>query len=483
MLGIAAALNIAKGALAAQQTAMQVTAHNIANVSTPGYSRQRVDLQSQAPVSASRIKLGDGVQVASVVQALDRYTSQAIRQNESLLAENEAKASVLSHLENILDETADRGLSQAMNEFWNAWQDLANNPGRTPERTALLEKSEVLSRRFNLMSDELHQVASNTNTSIAAALAEVNLLGRQVAVLNGKIVPAEAGGTPENDLRDQRQYLAAKLTGLLSVTVLEKEDGSWTVMNADGLPLVDGIEHWDLTQAGNNIYWNGIPRDVSRGISGGKIGGWLDIRDEIIPGYLADLDELAGTFIAAVNQRHRTGYTLSGEQGKNFFADFRTPPELPHAADYRGAAAYIQLSADVAAQPENVAAGGLSGSPGDNEKAMEIAALQTDETMQVRKWSYAGRGRSPSSTWRTQTLDDYYRTLAGGIGTLSEDAARGQEFTRSLLDRLGELRDSVSGVNLDEELTEMMKIQRAHEAAAKLIAAADEMLQALLKVR
>ena len=150
MGGINAIMNIAGGALQANQIAMEVVSHNIANVNTPGYTRQSAVLESASPVSMNQLKIGMGVQVGSVTQASDPYTTRAIQQNTSSLNEYQTEASSLSQLESLFNETGDATLSNAMNDFWNAWQDLANNPGGTVERTALLEKAKFWRRNLIL---------------------------------------------------------------------------------------------------------------------------------------------------------------------------------------------------------------------------------------------------------------------------------------------------------------------------------------------
>jgi flagellar hook-associated protein 1 FlgK len=181
---------------------------------------------------------------------------------------------------------------------------------------------------------------------------------------------------------------------------------------------------------------------------------------------------------------HLTGYTLAGKTGKYFFQDFQTPPAVPN----QGAAAYIQLSTDVLDNPANIAAGSIppaapgDSSPGDNENALKIVALQKDDSIQIGKWTISDRGTSTSNSPQTETMDDYYRTLVGEIGITTEASNENQSFVQSMLDNLQNLRDSVSGVNLDEELTELLKIQRAYEASSKIISIADEMLQSLLQL-
>jgi flagellar hook-associated protein 1 FlgK len=481
MGGINAIMNIAAGAIQADQIAMEVVSHNIANVNTPGYTRQSAVLESGSPVSMNQLKIGMGVQVASVAQAFDPYTTRAIQQNTSSLNEYQTEASILSRLESLFNETGNATLSNAMSDFWNSWQDVANNPGGTVERTALLEKAGILTQKFNSLSNDLIQTKKDMNINLQMGIEKVNELTGKIADLNDKIVAAEADQTSANDLRDQRNSLLEELSRSVGNVSVEQGNGSVTVFTQGGNLLVDGNKHWDLQQSGNNIYWNNVPSDISKNLTGGQIGGWLDIRDEIVPQYQANLDELAGTLIQQVNTLHTAGYTLSGGTGTYFFQDFLTSPAVPSATDFEGAAAYISLSSDVLGHPENIAAGGVSGAPGDNENALNIAAIQTDGSLTIRKWTIGNRGGSTSSSVETTSMDDYYRTLVGEIGITTEAANENQSFIQSRLDNLQDLRDSVSGVNLDEEMTELLKLQRAYEASSKIISIADEMLQSLLQ--
>jgi flagellar hook-associated protein 1 FlgK len=476
MYGIRSVLDIAKGALLAQEKALAVSSHNLANVNTPGYSRQKALLESNAPISSLRIKIGMGVRVASIIQYVDHFTIRNIYQKTSSYKEYETKSSILSQMEAIFNETREFGLTQAMNEFWRAWQDLSNNPGGIAERTALLTKGEILALRFNSMNDDLIQIRGELNNNLGLSITELNRLVKEIAEINEKIVMVESSGTSANDLRDLRRNNLEKLSELVGNVYLEDENGALKVMTSTGVMLVNGNHFWQLSQKGDEIYWNNIESDISYRLRGGKIGALLDLRDEVIPQTLANLDELAGTLIREVNRLHAEGYTLLGETGKYFFENF-------DGDDYRGASAFIKLSEDVKNAPNNIAAAGDSGEPGDNENALRILALQMNPNIEIRKWSYEDRGRTVSNEIQMTSLDHYYGMLVGEIGILAGEYNENKDFSQVLLNNLNELRDSVSGVNLDEEMVELMKIQRAHEAASKLVALADEMLRSLLEMR
>jgi len=486
MGGISSIMNIAAGALQANQIAMEVVSNNIANVNTPGYTRQSAVLESNSPISINQLKLGTGVQVESVTQASDPYTTQAIQQNTSSLNEYQTEASALSQVESLFNETGSGTLGDAMNNFWNAWQDVANNPSGTTERSALLENAQILTQKFNSMSNDLTQTKEDMNTNIQMGVEQVNELTGQIAALNGQIVAAEADNTPANDLRDQRNSLLQQLSSWVGNVSVEQENGSVTVMTQGGLLLVDGNKNYEFSTQGDMIYYNNVQNDVSNNLTGGQIGGWLNIRDEVVPQYQSNLDELAGTLIRQVNALHSTGYTPSGQTDKDFF----DTSQVPASGDNTGAAGYIQLSTDVLDDPANIAAGtippaapGDSSPPGDNENALKIAALQTDDSIQIQKWTISNPGGTPSSSVETTSMDDYYQSLVGDIGITTEAANDNQSFAQSTLNNLQDVQDSVSGVNLDEEMTELLQIQQAYEANSKMITIADDMLQSLLQVQ
>jgi flagellar hook-associated protein 1 FlgK len=418
---------------------------------------------------------------------VDQLINRSISQKTSSLNEYESKATILSQIETIFNEGTNEGLAQFINEFWSAWQDVANNPSGITERTALLEKAELLSQQFNSLNEDLSQIKSNMNVSLQASIGELNRTSEGIADLNEKILKAESSGVTANDLRDQRTQLIEKISELVGNVYLEDNQGSLTVVTSDGIMLVDGNHHWELSQDGDNIYWNNIQSDISNKLTGGKIGAFLDVRDDIAPQYIANLDELAGTIIYQVNDLHYSGFGLNDLIGlKTFFAPNPGDDYVTHTpgATFAGAAGYIALSSDVKGNPGNIAAAGLSGgAPGDNENSLRISALQTNDTLQIRKWLYEDRGQTVSNNLETGSIDDYYQDFTGDIGLSAQGFTQSQDFNQALLDNLGQLRDSVSGVNLDEEMTELMKIQAAYQAAAKLVTFADDMLQSLFQIR
>jgi flagellar hook-associated protein 1 len=484
MSGISMALNIARGALMAQQKGIDVAGHNIANVNTPGYTRQKVVLDAVGVPTANRIKLGYGVRVDRVTQCFDRFTTKSIQQETSVLSQFQSSKSILDTLQTNFNEGGDNGLSAVMEGFWNAWQDLANNPGGVSERSALLAKSRSLCERFQSTRDNLTGMEKEANDNIGIALGQVNGLTGRIADLNEQIVASEATGTSANDLRDERNSLIENLAQLVGITYVEDRHGSMLVLTQDGTSLVDGSRSWDLRQDEDKILWDNLPYDLSPRLSGGQIGAWLDMRDETLPQYAANLDELAGSLIYEVNRSHYQGFGKDGAAGRLFFA--------PNAGDdyaagvpgatFAGAAATISLSGDVDGQLDHIAASGASGEPGNNENALAIQALQNGE-IEIRKWTYQERGADISSRDQSGTMDGYYTVLVGDTGLLSEENNLSIDFHQTMIDQMNAVRDSISGVNLDEEMIDLIKYQHGYAAASRLVSTVDQMLQELLQMR
>jgi flagellar hook-associated protein 1 len=575
MSGITSVLNLAGGALMANQTGMSVAGHNIANVNTLGYTRQRLIMESNAVASSTRLKLGMGVKADEVTQDFDQFTTRSINQNASQLSEFESKRSILDNVQGIFNETNDSGLTKRLQEFWSSWQNLSNNPGGIPERTVVLQNAQSLCDQFHTMNQSLVQARSQMSGNLGVALNDLNTLTGQVAQLNKTIVASEASGTLANDQRDQRNSLIEKISRLVDINYLEGKDGSVMIMAKSGVALVDGNQSWKLTQQGDAIQWNNVPNDISNQLTGGKIGAWIDLRDSIIPQYEANLNELAGTIINEVNTQHLAGYALDNSTNHYFFNPFNigcpqygatyagdkivsvggsysgdatktfdftvhgsgtvgtdsftldwndgtglpghsgtlsvTPENYSNltvfdgiqislapgnlvdgdafsvnVTDNAGAASSIALSSDMKDHPANIAASGVPAvpgvpEPGNNENALALQALQA-KAIEVKKWTYQ-RGVDPSSQNQSGTMDDYYSILVGDIGILTEDTSQKQDFAQTMDTQLNNTRDSISGVNLDEETINLMKYQQAFSAASRLVSVADQMLQDILNMR
>ena len=454
-------LDLGRSALLNQQKAVQVTGHNIANVNTPGYTRQRANMSASIPVSNIPGQVGMGVNVTDVQRVYDRYINDQIQAETEGLGRWEAQKDALERAELILDESEGISLSQALNDFWNAWQELANDPDGHTERAVLLSKSDYLATTFNTISADLRQLQNDLDISIEGSVDEVNRLSASIADLNQKIGEVEAGGQNANDYRDQRDQLLRDLSELIDIESFENDQGQVTVLVGNGRPLVEGAGYWQLDTVVNavghsDVVWldsDGNQTDITNEIGGGKLKGWQEARDVIIDDYLTRLDTMAGEFIAEVNNVHSLGFDLNGNAGQAFFV----------GTD----AATLAVNPNLLGDANLIAAAGsASGVSGDNNIAIAMAGLQHAQI--------AGLGNS--------AFDDYYHAVIGDVGNGVKGAVDYFHHQKAMTDSLDNYRDSISGVSLDEEMLNLVKFQSAYDAAAKMVTVIDELIDTVMNM-
>ncbi len=327
MTDIYGIISIGSKALLAQQKGIYVTGNNIANVNTPGYTRQRVNLSSDVPVNSGIGPVGTGVQALGIERIYQRFLGVQINNETQTRGNWEARRDVAERIEMIFDESNGYGLNQAMYEFWTAWQDLSNNPSGPVERTVLIAKSQIMAETFSKNYQNLQTIQQDIDTLIEGTIDEVNLLSEKIARLNEKIIQMEAGGSTANDYRDQRELLLNELSNLIDIDTFENTAGGVTVSVGSGQPLVEGTFGYGLSTEMNafghlNVTWVDAVNnevDITDSISGGRIKGLLDVRDLDIRNHMNRLDNLAQSIMDQVNSLHAGGYGLDGSTGNDYF--------------------------------------------------------------------------------------------------------------------------------------------------------------------
>ncbi|MFH1076556.1 MAG: flagellar hook-associated protein FlgK [Pseudomonadota bacterium] len=312
MSGIGLLADIAKSSLATQQFAMGITGHNIANVNTKGYTRQDVSLAAKDPAPYGDFMLGRGVEVWQVVRQVDDYIDARISQHTYEYKALEQTESYMTVLEGMFNETSENGLSAQMVDFWNAWHDLSNNPAGQPERSALFEKSEMFVQTLNTTNSDLQQFVTELNMAIDAGISQANSLTSDIADLNGQIVSTEVEKIA-NDLRDRRDTLVKQLSEYIDITSFNQPNGAITINTAKGLGLVIGSNSYEMNLAGGTVgveSSGSSSTDITDSITGGKLGGWLEVRDKLLPEYRAAVDVLTKNLIWEVNSVHSQGVGL-----------------------------------------------------------------------------------------------------------------------------------------------------------------------------
>ncbi len=459
MPNISGILDIGRGALLAHQKAISITGHNIANVNTPGYSRQRVNLATNPGLTDASGQIGAGVRVSDIQRIYDQFLGSQINTESYNQGKWEAQKSSLERVEFIFDETTGFGLNQAMSDFFNAWQDLANNPEGHTERQVLAAKSEIMAETFNKISYDLNQLQNDLDSSIEGAVIEINTIAGQISDLNIKISDIEKSGQSANDLRDERGLLLKELSSMIDISTFEGNDGQITVLVGNGRPLVQPPYSMSLSTVTNasgheDVLWvdrDGNSVDITNDISGGKLKGWLEVRDVKIEDYKTRLDDLASSIITEVNNLHTAGFDLNGAVGGAFFTG-------TSASD-------IAVDTNIVNDVNLIAASG-TGAPGDNSNAIAITNLQNGLLM----------------SGGTATCDDFYNSLVSDVGIAMQSAQMNYDHQTAMASSLDNYRESISGVSLDEEMVNLVKFQHAYDAAAKLISAVDEMMNTVMNM-
>lgn len=466
MSAINAILHIAKEGLLAHQKALQVTGHNIANANTEGYSRQRAKLVTAEPISHLPGQLGLGVKVQEVKRVVDKFLNNQLYEETENLGRYDTLKAVLEKVE----MTFSGGYFNSLfSKFWNAWEDLANNPQGRGERTSLLGVAEeVVSFLKKSYQDIVTLQKRDIGQGLREVVQELNSLTQEVAQLNTKILAAEAGGQNANDYRDRRELVLKQISELIDVNAFEESDGSLVILTAEGRPLVEAASSWELVVSADangleTINWqdrNHNLYNLTNSLSGGKLGGWVIARDQYLESYKEDLATFAKTLMEEVNALHAAGYGIAIDPTTN---EPYTGLKFFTGTDISSMAVNSELKDNpfkIAAAQEKDAL------PGDNRNALAIANL---------RYSYVLDSNNA-------TFDAFYQGLISRVGS---DVKQAQNFYTHQVDMLNYLsgfRESVSGVSIDEEMMNLLVQQRAYQASAKLITTVDHLMETLMNI-
>ncbi|MDP2383761.1 MAG: flagellar hook-associated protein FlgK [Nitrospirota bacterium] len=329
-MGLDGLLDIGKSALKVAQNALTVTGHNVANVNTPGYSRQEAVLTERPPINGGPGMVGTGVQVVQIRRIVDSFINRELTNSHEVLGELGITREQLFQIQNIFSDSNNQGIGAQLNEFFSSLQDVAASPSDVTPRSVLLAKSALLTNSINQVAGELAARRTSVNDQVKQTISEINSLTAQIAEMNNKIVSAEVTGQNANDLRDQRDHAVNELAKRIDISVLEGANGALSVYVGRGQVVVENhvsrnlvaVESLDNGGMANVQYDTGSARssDITSLISGGRIGGLLNIRDTIIPGLQTSFDKLSASLVNEVNQLHRQGYGLDGSTGRDFFS-------------------------------------------------------------------------------------------------------------------------------------------------------------------
>lgn len=459
MSGLIASLSTGTSGLLTSQKAIEVTGGNIANVNTPGYSRQAPVLASFPSLNIGGISIGQGVRIDDLDRQRDLFMDRQIQSKLGSFGEEDAKTVPLTDLERIMD-ISDEGLGGEISRFFDALQDVSSDPSRSVTRQLVITQGEALANAFNTVEAELQSAREGINLTLESKVDDVNSKLKTIAELNVTISGISAAGQTAAGAMDQRDQLIEEVGKILGSQSLASTGGMVSLMLPGGLPLVQDGDSMQLEsyRVGGDVQFrlktgSGSSIDLASAQMGGEFKGLMEVRDGQIPELRDDLDNLAFTLASQINAQHRAGRGLDNSTNNDFFS-------IPATAS--GAARAIA----VALTDGNQFAAGTTSEPGDNNNVLAMIGLAEQELVN-------GQDR----------FSDFYAKMAARIGTdvrQNNLKLTGIEDAMSLLEKS---RASVSGVSLEEEMINMIKFQKTFEASAKMLSVIDEMMDTVLSVK
>jgi len=470
-MAISSLLGIAQRALLASETALGVVGNNIANVNTPGYTREVPDLESDpSALTPQGVLVGSGVHVAAVRQVIDPLLERRLLGAETDRQEQGAVRDQLTALAGVLNELDQPSLGDAVNGFFDAADALARNPGGSAERETFLGRAGALAGELQRRSGAVASLQRGADDAYVAAATRANDALGQIADLNRAITAAEAGGQSAGDLRDRRRTALTDLAGVLGIQTVETKEGI-TVSAANGAVLVDGgavVHQIAVREQGTGLDGHALHEAglsdatgafiaVPAAFASGELAALARVRDGELVGASSKLDSFASALVTEVNRIQTNGGAGAVD------LDGGSTAGVPLFGGTDAKTITVLLTGPDAGRRIGAA---LSTAPGDNQNALNLADLRT----------------ATQATLGNATFSGYVADLTGQVG---EDAAQARDTaqaSQALQQQLQTQRDSFSGVNLNEELTNLLRYQRAFQASAQAINVANQMLDELMQV-
>ena len=475
-------LNIARLGMQAQQKGLEVTGHNIANANTEGYSRQVAHMTPTPAIPyAFKGMLGTGVVVDEIKRIRDLFLDRQIRKEQHTLGQWETRATYLSQIEQIFMEPTENGFNAVLSSFFDSWQELSINAENSSARSALIEKANLLLNAVKHTYNSLATVRNDLKAHIEIKVEEINSLARQISDLNKQITRLETRNDQPSDLMDRRDLLLEQLAKIINFETSSNPNGSINII-IGGRTLVHENNYYELTTippedsdsnwpSSPQIVWAKDERPVY--VTNGEIYGLIQVRDGNLRRYMEDFESLVWAIVDGVNEYHRQGLDLEGNNGEDFFTG-------DHLLT-------LQVNNEIVYNPEKIAAaylesgenpGGDPPYPANGANAMRIAQLRNerysiDMTKNIRE-------RLAADPDGSTTLELFYRDSIARLGVDGQEGTRLTENQKAMLELMTSRRLSISGVSLDEELANMVQYQLSYQACARLVTALDDIYNTLI---
>ncbi len=504
-------IEVSKRGLVAQQNALNITSHNISNASTIGYTRQRVNMVATNGIPAPGMNndrspglLGTGVEVTSIQRLRESFLDAQFRTQYKNLGYWEAQSQGLQKLESIINEPSDTNLQKVMDNLWQSWQDLTKDPSSLSARAVVQQRALALTESFVSTMSSLGDMQNDLNNEIKNGAADITSMAKQIANLNKQIADLVPHGYTPNDLYDQRDVLLDKLSKMADVRVTEAENGMVNV-TIQGNELVTGRNSvemaavlnqqtgfYDLKLGGADFVPQGTGslagKILLRGqaiVSAGPNGQPVVTKTGYIPEMMDRLNLLATNLAKEVNAIHSSGLNLNDiEKRKSdptaepekllFFVDANDPTVGPTSA------ATMRVNPAILKSLNAIAAAQIGPSDNNNPNFTYEGDGRNASAIASIKYKIFKADGLPGSLGETSTLDEYYRQTIAALGTSSQEAQRQEANNEYTTQQIDYQRMSVSNVNLDEELADMIRFQHAYSSAARMMTSMDEVLDKII---
>ena len=454
MAGSFILLETGRRSLSAHQRALDTVGHNMANASTAGFSRQEVvKTQTSALHLADGLAVGTGVKLTDIRRHRDAFLDAQFRDHSGQLAGNRHLLDTLEQVEMLIGEPSDVGVMSCLEMFWMSLNELSQHPDSMAARALARQNGVTLATVINGLAGDLENLRRDIDETIVTYANETNALMRDLHHLNQEIASAQVANKGTADLQDRRDLFLDRMAELTGSWPTALEEGQIRVM-LDGIPLVEARAYHELevvrsADGSLSLYRSDLEMPVE---AGGALGALIDRSLPLVDQVQHSVFQLIDAIVTEFNHIHEQGYGLDGSTGVPFFV-------------MEGDAATFALSEELLDGDAGLRAiaAGLTEAPGDGDNARRLAALKEElEIGGFHGW------------------DDYWRQVVAELGVHGAEANWAVDVGRLMVKDIENRRDMVKGVSLDEEVTNMIRFQHAYAAAARLVTAADEMLDIII---
>lgn len=452
-MGISGLFDISARSLSIYQRALNVTSHNIANANNEDYSRQRVIFETERPDIRADGEWGAGVKIDEISRVRNQMTDTQIRSYNSKFSNNSTRSDILGQIETQFSEPSELGLSSLMNSFFNSWSKLAVTPNSEQLRTDVIQAAQKVTTKIQSVYEGINQIDSDMQNELQEKVQSMNTIVKELHSLNKQIMESKVSGQESNDLLDKRDKYIDELSKLGNINVNLDDNGA-AVISIGGVFALDGYNYNEFKanyDSGGKAFIT-IKNDSTKlALNGGELYALTDMISNVVPGYKDKIDQMAQGLMTSVNDLHSTGSTLHDPPltGINFFSSY--------------ASGRLEINSAIISDHKNIAISS-NGQSGNSDIALKIAGLSDNKTINGK------------------TIGEFYSEIVTGLGTEKQLNDQAAESNQLVLDQLQDTKESVSGVSLDEEMTNILRFQRSYDAAAKMVNIADEMLQTLLNM-